>query len=213
MEDLDTEYWKKIEGYNYYVSTEGRVKNKNNYIMKQQIDEDGYYRVTLSKRKKHRLLVSRLVALAFIPNPNNLPDVNHKNQYNKKDNRMCNLEWCTNLYNNQSINKTVNIGYVYQRPNGGWQAKLTYYKQQYQFSNPNEDKCCDWLNARRIELKYGLNLTEIDIKKHRKQGNGNIKIISNGRFYLDIRINKVRTCKTFDTYEEAEDYVKILKSK
>ena len=53
MDDLDKEYWKKIEDYDYLISTEGRVKNKYDYIMKQQIDICGYYRVTLSNRKKH----------------------------------------------------------------------------------------------------------------------------------------------------------------
>ena len=211
MEDLDKEYWKKIEGYDYYVSTEGRVKNKEDYIMKQHINKDGYYVVSLYNKKHYPFRVNRLVGLAFIPNPNNLPEVHHKNK-NKKDNRMCNLMWVTTLENCQSINKTVNIGCVVP-DNGSYKAKITIYGEIYYFCNPNEDKCWDWLYARQIELEYGLNLTELDIKKYRKRGLGTIKHTNNGRFSLDIIINKVRTCKTFDTYEEAEDYIKILKSK
>tara|TARA_B100001175_G_scaffold285668_1_gene266867 strand:- start:616 stop:1266 length:651 start_codon:yes stop_codon:yes gene_type:complete len=210
-EDLDKEYWKKIEGYNYYVSTEGRVRNKDGLIMKQHINKNGYYRVYLYNKKHYTFLVSRLVAKAFIPNLNNLPEVHHKNK-NKLDNRICNLMWVTTLENCQSINKTVNIGCVVP-DNGSYKAKITIYKKKYYFYNTNEDKCWDWLYARRIEIEYGLNLTELDITKYRKRGLGTIKPTNNGRVSLDIVINKVRTCKTFDTYEEAEDYVKILKSK
>ena len=113
-------------------------------------------------------------------------------------------------YYPQFINKTGNIGCVVP-DNGSYKAKLTHFKKNYYFYNPNEDKCWDWLYARRIELLYGLNLTELDIKKYIKRNN--IKMKDNGRFFLEIVINKVRTCKTFDTYEEAEDYVKILISK
>jgi hypothetical protein len=162
MEDLDKEYWKKIEDYDYLISTEGRVKNKDGIFMNGGINsKTGYRYVILSiGKKKYNLKIHRLVALAFIPNPNNLPMVNHINK-NRLENSVSNLEWCTTLYNNQSINTIKNIGYVYQRPTGNWQAKITYYKQKYQFSNPNEDKCIDWLYARRIEIKYGLNLTEV----------------------------------------------------
>lgn len=59
--------------------------------------------------------------------------VNHINK-NRLENSVSNLEWCTTLYNNQSINTIKDIGYVYQRPTGNWQAKITYYKQKYQFS-------------------------------------------------------------------------------
>ena len=209
MEDLDTEYWKKIQGYNYYVSTEGRVKNKNNYIMKQQIGEDGYYRVTLSNRKKHTFLVSRLVAKAFIPNPNNLPEVHHKNK-NKLDNRMCNLMWVTTLENSQSINKTINVGCVTENANG-FQSKIVINGNKYQFCNLNEDKCWDWIFARRIELEYGLNLTELDITKFRKRGTGSIKPRTDGRFTAARKKNSITHRETFDTYEDAEKWIETFK--
>ena len=78
------------------------------------IEKDGYFVVNLyknNKLKQHR--VNIIVAQAFIPNPNNLPQVNHKDE-NKQNNRVDNLEWCTAKYNsnygsrNERISKKIN---------------------------------------------------------------------------------------------------------
>ena len=74
----------------------GRHQKTDGKWLKQSLTKSGYYRVYLwgSNGKRKALLVSRLVALTYIPNEKNLPMVNHINA-NPKDNRVENLEWCT----------------------------------------------------------------------------------------------------------------------
>lgn len=79
---------------NYSVSNFGNVRNdKTGRILKQHTKENGYNVVMLG-RKTSPLYVHRLVAIAFLCNPENKPQVNHKNG-NKQDNRAGNLEWVT----------------------------------------------------------------------------------------------------------------------
>ena len=94
------EEWKPVENYEdlYWVSNLGNVKNKRK-DKKLSINLDGYYVVNLSKNGKSKIFtVHRLVAQAFIPNPDNLPQVNHKDE-NKLNNNVDNLEWCNSNYN------------------------------------------------------------------------------------------------------------------
>ena len=85
------------------MSNLGRVKNKHGRILKPEI-RNGYYSVSLMKNNKRRnYRIHRLVAEAFIPNPDNLPQVNHKDE-NKLNNIVSNLEWCDNTYNSQYPN-------------------------------------------------------------------------------------------------------------
>ncbi len=97
-----TEVWKDIDGYEgeYQVSNLGRVRSlKSSIVLKPMVATNGYLVVCLWKDNVQRkYCIHRLVALAFIPNPENLSDVNHIDE-DKKNNVVSNLEWCTHLYN------------------------------------------------------------------------------------------------------------------
>lgn len=88
--------WKDIRGYpNYIICDDGVVKNKNGREIKQFKDKDGYLKVSLCKDAKQKTFaVHRLVAIAFIKNPNCYKTVDHINSV-KTDNRVCNLQWMT----------------------------------------------------------------------------------------------------------------------
>ena len=108
------EEWRDIANFEglYLISNLGHVKSVERYkrnnagtqFINERLrvltpDKDGYLKVCLSKDgKRYVRSVHRLVAEAFIPNPDNLPVINHKNE-DKQDNKVENLEWCTVRYN------------------------------------------------------------------------------------------------------------------
>ena len=134
------EVWKDIEGYegHYQVSNLGRVKSLDRQItyterngtiithnikgqfIAQKTDRYGYQKVSLKKEKVRKLYsVHRLVALAFINNPEQLPLVNHKDE-NRVNNNAMNLEWCTSKYN-------ANYGNARQRKS---EARRNYFAKR-----------------------------------------------------------------------------------
>ena len=106
LENFDNEQWRDIDGYDgmYQVSDLGRVRSKHSgewKVLRPGKTKDGYLQVDLCKDgKRHRFLVHRLVASAFIPNTDSSKtQINHINEV-KSENRVSNIEWCTAQYNN-----------------------------------------------------------------------------------------------------------------
>lgn len=117
---MTDELWKDIDGYpNYMVSNYGRVKNcMRNKILRPGLGGNGYLTVCLYDKgigKSYRL--NRLVALAFIPNPDNKPEVNH-NDEDKLNNFASNLSWMTKAENIAHSAHQHAQHYSFIKPNG-----------------------------------------------------------------------------------------------
>ena len=154
------EEYKDIEGYEglYQVSNIGNVKSLVNHkgkyrekLLKQSKDCNGYLQVNLYKNKtSKRFLVHRLVANAFIENPNNYPCINHKDE-NKQNNSVKNIEWCSYKYNtnfgtrNERARKAISKQ-VYQYSKDGVLISVfnsTKECQQQGFNKSHVSKCCN----------------------------------------------------------------------
>ena len=117
--------YREIEGFpNYYATEDGHIWSgwRNQYVS-EILMENGYHRVVLSKHNKsHNFLVHRLVAQAFIPNPDNKPCVNHKD-LNRENNSVENLEWVTYKENNNYADHGKKNGAAHSKRVGQYDAK------------------------------------------------------------------------------------------
>ena len=103
--------WKVIPAFGgrYEVSETGEIRHSlNKNIRKARTNKFGYLQLNFSRNdgtgKSDTILVHRLIAMTFIPNPNDLPEVNHKDG-NKQNNHVSNLEWCTYSENGKHAHK------------------------------------------------------------------------------------------------------------
>ena len=165
------EVWKQIQGFpSYEVSTLGNVRSvdrksirngslatiKGMFLKPRRIK--GYLRVTLyqgSRNIKKQLFVHRLVAEAFIANPDCLPCVNHKDE-NRENNRLENLEWCTHEYNS-------NYGTAIERrvKNQDWKSIAEKQSTPVNQYDLNENLIRTWESMSECEREAGFKIVGI----------------------------------------------------
>jgi hypothetical protein len=169
------EQWKDnpdYEGY-YQISNLGRVKSlkrvllKKNAtcILKEKISKQskniyGYYGKILSKQNvQKRFLIHRLIAIAFIPNPKNLPDINHIDQ-NRENNKISNLEWVTHRENccHREKNKIYSSNYIgvcFHKKNKNWRSLIRVNGKQIYLGVFNTEEEA-YLKRLEYEKKLGI---------------------------------------------------------
>lgn len=192
------EEWRPVPGYEglYEVSSYGRVRSLDRYVktcygsyrlhkgkvLSPGIRPDGYLVVSLQYRM---FRVHRLVAEAFIPNPDNLPQVNHKDE-DKSNNRFDNLEWCDSKYNNnygtariRAKETAIKNGYCtglskeeyrkkyYQENND----KIKEYRKEYsqKYYQENKDKIKDNVRSYYQNHKKECNERKKEYRRKRKE--------------------------------------------
>jgi len=184
IEDLEGEEWKTLDIYTKYsISNLGRVKKDNSYVglngkfvkneklMKPRISL-GYPSVTVSNNNfKKSFLIHRLLAIYYIPNPENKPCVNHKNGI-RHDHRLINLEWCTYSENTlhafatglKTISEELRV-----------QNRLRIQGSKNKFSKINEEDVCvirdlhkKKLSTKEIGTLYGITATNVNYIVSRK---------------------------------------------
>lgn len=159
------EVWKKIKGYETYeVSTTGRIRNiASGEVLKTPLNTWGYPSVTLCGMwgRKNKT-VHRIVAEAFIPNPNNLPEVNHKDE-DKTNNNVENLEWMTKKENINHGTRTERANKkkhkrICQYTDGGELVKVFESMKEAEkegFNHSAISACCHGKRRTHLGYKWG----------------------------------------------------------
>ena len=145
----------------YDVYTDGRVwSNKSNKFLKQRLDKDGYQTVSMCIKnvKRKTYSVHRLMGVVFLPNFNNLPQIDHKDR-NKLNNSLFNLKWETlsnQTYNQKicSTNKSGVKGVFYNKKNGKWRGCMRINKKLIYREFDTKEKAI--LYRRELEVLSGL---------------------------------------------------------
>ena len=166
------EEWRPIEGYEglYEVSNTGRVRSLDMYVKGKSYrlhkgkvlspgkNKNGYLKVNLHYNgKRETITVHRLVAQAFIENPDNLPQVNHKDE-DKTNNNVDNLEWCDVKYNLSY--GTARIRERDTKIKNGYYTGLSKEEYRKKWCQENKDK------IREINRRYYLNRKKENIQNN-----------------------------------------------
>ena len=170
---MNEEIWKDIIGYEglYQVSNLGRVKSLERYnrrnikipekILVGCVNYKGYHKVLLCKDgRQKQYSVHRLVMNAFVPNPNNYPVVNHKDE-NKLNNNVDNLEWCTVAYNN-TYGNALEKARKTRKTSEKWKARNTSYKKPIEQCDLQGNLIKRWDSS--IDAEKGLGLWSSHIR-------------------------------------------------
>lgn len=168
-------FWKKVKGYEglYEVSNAGHVRSVDRYVkcnhgvakrsgktLKETERRKGYLCVNLSKNGKSRSVeIQRIVATAFLPNPEGLPCVNHKDE-NKKNNSAENLEWCTYAYNNNYGNRKAKCRE--KTTNGKMSKKIFQYSRDGELLN-------EFPSLAEAHRRYGFDASKISLCARNKR--------------------------------------------
>jgi hypothetical protein len=137
----------------YSISRSGKVKdNKQGIFIEPYSSTHGYLSLSLMGKteKGNTKHLHVLLAETFIPNPNNFPQLHHKD-VNKLNNELSNLKWVSQMENTQSKNQTRPIGSVFKKKDG-WKAEVNVYGKKYQFECVKKEVAEEWLERRRIEI-------------------------------------------------------------
>lgn len=165
------EIWVDIKGYEglYQISNKGRVKapaKKSGFLRRKEkilsgfVKDNDYLCIDLHKDNKcKKFYIHRLVALHFLDNPENYPCINHKD-YNKKNNCVENLEWCSYKYNNDYSNCNAKSAILKRIKIIQFDKKLNFIKfwnsatdaaKTLNISNSSITACC----RNRVKSAYG----------------------------------------------------------
>jgi hypothetical protein len=203
------EEYKIIEGFeNYSVSNYGNVKNnKTGKNFKLCLDTNGYYKVDLYKNGDYRrIVVHRLVAMAFIPNPENKPQVDHIDNI-RTNNNVNNLRWVSNSENNQNkgiyMNNTSGVkGVNFNKRKNKWRAYIHHNGKNYHlgyFENLEDAAKARQTKAKELFGEF-INKIELEININ------NIK--PNTKLKLNININNDEQKEIEELEREFEELIK-----
>jgi len=207
-------------GDNYLVSNTGIIKSISRYVkfngnlifkktinLKYQISKKGYYTIRIdSNGIKKTLVVHRLVAQLFVPNPFNLPQVNHKD-LNKLNNNYTNFEWNNNRqntthYRENVIHTSIHVGVHWNKKDNIWVSQIYILNKKYtvgSFKCQHKAK-----EAYELALK-NWNLNRILPESKRSSKYKNISFNKRrGKWHAYSIVNsKIKTIGFFETEEEA----------
>ena len=185
------EEWRPIVGFEglYEVSNTGQVRNCRGKLLRPGLNHNGYLKCVLCKNGKSKTIyIHRLVAQAFILNPDNLPQVNHKDE-DKTNNSVENLEWCDQKYNVNygcAQDKRVKTNIINGRFKYSGQKSVEYSKERKkEYRKKNREKHREYMRK-----WYEKNKEKIREQKREYYENNKEKIRAYMREYMKKRKNK-----------------------